>query len=240
MDDKIVSHYKGKEPRASSKLIADGFNRNHKAVSVLIKKYRDRFERLGFLASETVKPTGIYGGRPYKEYYLNEDQVYFLGTLFRNSETTLDFKERLVDEFRIARNKLAELEKGKNRPEYPAVRNSGKALRRQETDAIKAFIEYAEKQGSIHTDKYYMNLTAMENTALFITEQKFPNLRNVLSVEQLMIVGAADGIVSKAIYDGMEQKMYYKEIYKLAKERITQFAELHGKTEVLTKQIELF
>jgi len=236
----IVKFYKGKEARASSKLIAKGFERRHRAVTDLIEKYQDRFNRWGVLPFETVKPDGTYGGRPFKEYYLNEDQVYFLGTLFRNSEITLDFKERLVEEFRIARNKLAALEKEKSRPEYPKIRKSSKILRKQETDAIKAFVEYAESQGSEHADKYYIVLSKMENSALFITEQKFPNLRNVMSVEQLMIIGAADGIVSRAIYEGMGQKMFYKDIYQLAKERILQFADLHGKMEVVIKQLELF
>lgn len=240
MDKKIVSFYKGKEPRASSKLIAEGFERNHHAVTQLIEKYTERFKRFGGLPSQMVNPTGNAGGRPFVEYYLNENQVYFLGTLFRNSEITLNFKERLVKEFSKAREELAALKKEQNRPEYPAIREGGKILRKQETDAIQAFTDYAVKQGSKHPDKYYMLLTQMENTALFLTEQKFPNLRNVLSVEQLMIVGAADGIVSKAIHEGMKQKMFYKDIYQLAKERIIQFADLHGKTAVITKQIELF
>ncbi len=235
MDKQIVNFYKGKEPRASSKLIAEGFDRRHRAVTDLIEKYKERFKKFGVLPFETVKPDGDSGGRPYMEYYLNENQVYFLGTLFRNSDITLDFKERLVEEFSKARTELEILRKEQGRPEYKSVRSKGKVLRLE-----KEFVKYAEAQGSTHSEKYYEALTKMENAMLFITEQKFPNLRNVLKVEQLMIIGAADGIIKKALQDGMRGKMFYKDIYQLAKERVMQFAELHGKSEVMTKQLEMF
>ena len=54
-----------------------------------------------------------------------------------------------------------------------------------------------------------------------------------MTATQLMDVGFADKIVSKALIDGMSQGLPYKEVYKLAKERILIIAELHGKSDVI-------
>ena len=78
----------------------------------------------------------------------------------------------------------------------------------------------------------------MENKALFIITEKFPNLRNILNGMQLSIVASADIAVAKALKEGMEQELYYKEIYKLAKSRLEKFAEIVGKT-LVPVQMEL-
>jgi len=45
---------------------------------------------------------------------------------------------------------------------------------------------------------------------------------------------AADHIVARALKHGMNDKLHYKDIYKLAKEREEMFAELRGKSPILT------
>ena len=69
-----------------------------------------------------------------------------------------------------------------------------------------------------------MNITKMEYKALFFLEQKFKNIRDILNIHQLSIMMNADDIVLKALNDGMDQGLDYKDIYKLAKERIEIFA----------------
>jgi hypothetical protein len=70
----------------------------------------------------------------------------------------------------------------------------------------------------------------VQNKALFLIEQKFKNIRDILNLQQLSTVVCADKIVTKALDDGMELKMGYKDIYQLAKKRIESFADIHGKT----------
>jgi hypothetical protein len=79
----------------------------------------------------------------------------------------------------------------------------------------------------------------MENKALFLLEQKYTNLRDVLNIHQLSTVKSADMIVMKALNDGMEQKRHYADIYKLAKLRIESFAEIIGKTLVPESQLKV-
>jgi len=74
--------------------------------------------------------------------------------------------------------------------------------------------------------------------ALFLLEQKFKNLRDVLDLNQLATVTTADAIVAKAIKEGMTSRLNYKDIYQLAKSRVETLAELRGKTLIpATQQI---
>lgn len=125
----------------------------------------------------------------------------------------------------------------KQSPEWKQVRAEGKGDRRIETDAIKEFIEYAKSQGSKSAEKYYVNLSRMENKALFLVEQKYPNLRERLGISQLRTIQMADRIVAKALEDGMNQSLHYKEIYKLAKGQVETFAGCIGQSPVPAKAI---
>jgi len=114
----------------------------------------------------------------------------------------------------------------------------------EKSDTIKIFVEYVEAQGSTHAKTYYMNIQKMEYNALFEGGYKhikflslaFPNLKtlkDLLNTKQLFIVANADMIVEKVLKEGMGKGMGYKDIFKLAKERITIFAAVIGQTPIL-------
>ena len=78
------------------------------------------------------------------------------------------------------------------------------------------------------------------NSLLFIVDGTFKNLRDLMTRKQLMTVSSAEQIIDKALKDGMRKKMFYKEIYKLIKHRVQLFADLHGQSEIISKQLLLF
>jgi hypothetical protein len=139
------------------------------------------------------------GGRPVEYAILDEQQATFLITLMRNSEKVILFKEELTKQFFKQRVFIQNLIMQQKDPSWMNVRKDGKQVYFQKTDVIKDFIEYAIKQGSKSAKMYYINFAKMENKALFIFEQKFPNLREVLTIRQLMQVSIADDIIEKAI-----------------------------------------
>lgn len=49
----------------------------------------------------------------------------------------------------------------------------------------------------------------------------------------MLKVATADQIIEKALEDGMEQKLDYHDIYQLAKERVIQFSNIIGKSQVI-------
>ncbi|CAK0768816.1 hypothetical protein WCLP8_4290002 [uncultured Gammaproteobacteria bacterium] len=71
-------------------------------------------------------------------------------------------------------------------PEWQENRTTGKVMRHELTDTIKAFIEYAKAQGSRGADKYYMNITKMLNEAVLGTHaSNNPHFRDTLDAGQL-------------------------------------------------------
>lgn len=227
------------EPRAGTKLIADGFKRQHKDVLKLVHRYEKRFLRYGDLKRKTLK-SGEKGGRPGEEFLLNQGQFMFLGTLFRNSnDEVLDFKENLVAQFIELRDRLIKAKAQRGNKDWNLARDFGKESRRLETYAIKEFVEYAKAQGSRSAQMYYNNITRMMNGLLFIAEGKFKNLRDVATPQQLMTISSAEVIITKGLRDGMKAKIFYKEIYKDVKSRVMQFAELHGQTKIIEDQLKL-
>ena len=218
------------KPVTDTLTIAKGIGVTHKNVLGLLRKYSET-EILQTSAFETrILKTG---GRPTEYAILNEIQASFLITLMANSKKVVSFKEELAKQFFRQREIIQQLIQQQKDPNWMNVRKDGKIIYKQKTDVIKNFIEYAIKNGSKSANRYYENFAKMENKALFIFEQKYPNMREVLTIKQIMNVATADDIIEKAIKEGMDQELFYKDIYKLAKERIIKYVEIIGQSPIL-------
>jgi len=224
------------EARTGSFLLAQGLDREHKVVRDLIEKYRSDFEDFSVLKKRKLRSTG---GRAANEYMLDEDQFMFLGALLKNNKKVVAFKKAIVLQFKKCRLENEALQRHRHQPEYQITRDAGKLVRRQTTDIMQQFIEYAETQGSKNAGRYYSNITRMLNGLLFIVEGKFKNLRNMMTVPQLMTCSSAEQIIDRGLQDGMSRKKYYKDIYKDVKAKVEIFAGLHGKSEVISEQLKI-
>ena len=215
----------------TSLTLSEGVKYEHRTVLKLIREHLNDLHEFGTLALGVRKSRG----RPTEYYKLNELQVYFLMTLMQNNEKVTRFKKELIKEFGRMRNALLSIQINHQNQEWQQLRLEGKAVRRETTDAIKDFVEYAVKQGSKNAIRYYSNISKMENKALFILEQKFENVREVLNNHQLSTLKTADRIVYETLHEGMERNMDYKDIYKLAKERVETLATLVKPTIVVSE-----
>lgn len=207
----------------TSEILAQGVNYEHRTVLKLIRDHEKDISEFGIIALGVRKSKR---GKPTKYYKLNESQTYFLMTLMQNNESVTKFKKELVREFIRMRKALFNLTVEKQSDHWQQLRKSGKATRLDTTDTIKDFVEYAVKQGSKNAVMYYSNITKMENKALFILEQKFPNVREMLNGQQLATLRVADKMVMDTLQEGMECNTPYKEIYQLAKQRLSDFTKL--------------
>lgn len=223
----IVQLDKNNHVFTTTLIIAEGVNLEHRAVRQLIKNHIIDFKELG---ERTFEMSFLKTkNKPISYYKLSELQASFLITLMKNSRVVISFKKTLVKEFFRMQKELARISINQANQQWLEQRSSGKLERRAETDVIKNFVDYATKQGSQSANMYYMNISKMENKALFIVEQKYRNLRDVLGITDLSTLQNADHIVAKALKDGMNDNLNYKDIYKLAKERVELFASLRGK-----------
>lgn len=206
--------------------------KEHRVLKRVIADHINAFEEVGFLHLERQKPIDKKGGRPVESYLLTEDQFVILVLLAKNTPESVGLKLRVAKEFRRLKSIVANIVSQQRDPNWQNVRSDGKIAYKQKTDVIKSFVEYATLQGSKSASMYYRNLAKMENKALFLIEQKYSNLREILTIKQLMQVCTADDVIEKALIDGMKENLPYKEIYKLAKERIVSFAAIIGKSQV--------
>ena len=232
------------EARCGTFALAKGFERDHHRVLALIEKYKTRFLRLnnnsrlnGFVIRRVPVTKA---GRPTDEIMLNQKQFIFLGTLFRNTERVLDFKEKLANDFVETIISLQSQRVDTKTREWLENRATGKIVRLDETDTIKDFVEYAKLQGSQNADNYYVALSKCVNAQLFIVDGKFKNVREVMTATQLLDVKFADKIVANGLVEGMEQGLPYKEIYTLVKDRLITLAKMYGQSEIISKQLKIF
>lgn len=208
-----------------------GYN-EHRKLKAVISDNISAFNDIGLLPMERQKPTDKKGGRPTESYLLNEDHFILLVLLAKNTHESVELKIRVAAEFRRLKKVVANIASQQRDPEWMNVRADGKIAYKQKTDVIKQFVDYATSQGSKSASMYYSNLAKMENKALFFIEQKYKNLRDILTIKQLMQACTADDVIEKALLDGMDKKLAYKDIYVLAKERVHAFAEVIGKSQV--------
>ncbi len=212
--------------------------KEHRVLKRVIIDHIEAFEDLGFLHLEVQKPTKATGGRPTESYLLNEDHFILLVLLAKNSPESIKLKIRVSKEFRRLKNTVAALVAQRKTEGWQNVRKDGKQVYFQKTDVIKRFVDYATDQGSSSASRYYANLAKMENKALFFFEQKYGNLREVLTIKQLMQVATADDVIEKALTEGMQDELTYKDCYKLAKERVIAFSEIIGKSSVMSLTLD--
>ncbi len=232
-NDSIAVIHHGSQLVVDSRLVAEELGIKHKNFLETIRKYQAELEEFGQLRFETAVESK--SNNPEVFCWLTEEQSTFAMTLSRNSEKVIACKKKLVRGFYTAKLLLQQ----RQNAEWIEARNSGKRNRRQETDAIKAFVDYAKAQGSQSAEKYYMNISKMENKALFLVEQKYPNLRDILGIAELGLIAVADTIVANALAEGIIKAMHYKDIYKLAKERVEMLGSVHGKVLVPISQSAL-
>ena len=223
------------EPVTTSLIIAKGIKHTHKSVMELVRTYENHLKEFGTFAFETRKSKG----RPVEFCYLNEPQTSFLITLMRNTENVIKFKIALIKEFMRMKKTLLRILARQENAQWQELRKTGKVTRLYETDTIKTFVDYAINQGSQNANRYYSNISKMENKALFLLEQKFPNIRGLLTGQQILTIGAADQIIEKALKDGMIADLPYKDIYVKAKENIETFATVMGLSKVPDDDLHL-
>ena len=205
----------------TSLIISENLGLKHKSVLQLLGDHSDIPELSRFSNAEVRTK-----GRPITIACLTELQAIILVSLMKNSKEVIAFKVKLACEFLKNRMLLQQIVTQRQNLEYQVERERGKVQRKKCTDIIKDFVDYAVRQGSSNASRYYSNISKMEINGLFLIDQKFPNMREVLNTDQLHILEMADRAVQNAIIEGMEVNLPYKDIYQNAKAKIEAIAKI--------------
>ena len=153
----------------------------------------------------------------YRKYLLNRDGFTLLAMGF-TGQAALIWKLRYIQAFNLMEQTLLQHQS----PVWSDTRTYQKAIRRQETDTIKLFVEYAESQGSIHADQYYTQFSLLANKAAGITD------REMATVQQLNVLAMIENMIARRIEELIAENTPYKEIYQGCKGYVVGFQKYIG------------
>jgi phage regulator Rha-like protein len=214
-------------PTTTTPAIAKIFCRPHKNVLASVEKLISS----GTIDRLDLKP--IY----YRDKYGRDQRAYeitergaLIATPFIGGRRAEEGQVLLVDAFLKARKQIKRFRQAPPSPDWHRARIEAKSSRRTETDVVQIFVEYAHEQGSQNAEKYFIAITRAVNRALFSVEPRTgKDNRDNLTQHQLRTLSMADDIVARALREGMEKNLHYKDVYRYVVGRVMQFSTLVGK-----------
>jgi len=228
MKNELVFTQRG-EVYTSSKIVADKLGVVHKDLLRTIERIIERQNYSGLNSTLKFPQKFIEGtftnkkGRTYKCYYMNEQAFMKLVMHLSGYAKAEIVQDQFIEAFSLMKQALL----NKHNASWLEKRKQTKITRREETDVIKEFVEYATKQGSKNAKMYYQNITKMTNKALelLIQTKEGKPIRDLATVTELGFIQVVDHRAMLAIKDGMERQLPYKEIYRYAKDEVNKLVD---------------
>lgn len=153
-------------------------------------------------------------------YYLTQMGCEMIANKQTGAAGTL-FTAQYVKVFHAMKEFIME----RNSPIWQDTRELTKAVRKQETDAIREYVEYATAQGSTHAVRYYTSISRLANKTAGITD------RDLAHVEQLSGLMLVERIIAEEIRAGIAAGKPYKQIYTDLQARLSSINALLSPTE---------
>jgi len=219
---KLVFTGKKDEVYTTSEIIAEHAQVQHHTITRLIQQHENDFNDFGRVRFEIDTRNTKGGKQNVKVYCLNEQQATLLMTYLRNNDAVRAFKKELVRQFYAMREILWNQRMERQAESWQAARVEGKKTRRLETDAIKAFVEYAKAHGSKNPDKYYTNFTKLANLAVGLEAGN----RDKATTAQLFDLRVIENVIDKAILNEIADCTEYHRAYQNVKIKVLQVAAL--------------
>lgn len=211
----LVEVVKG-EPRTTSDLVGKEFGIAHNELLKKLTSFIGEISPVEF--SEMYKEDSrIIRGREFKTYNMNRDGYMFL-VMNISTKKAHGKKLSFIRAFNEMEKRLVALNHNSSDNEWLKVRSQSKALRLQQTDVIKDFVEYATLQGSKSAKFYYKHVTNATYKALNLIQHKKPKLKDTLDCMELSQLMVAENVAKLSIKRHMENNEHYKAIFVLVKQ----------------------
>ena len=201
---------RGKDAVCDSLDVAEHFGKQHRNIIQTI----DNLTAENSAVKELFKKSTYKAdnGQQYRRYFMNRDGFSLLVMGF-TGQAALEWKLKYIEAF----NRMEQLLAQKQTQVYKDTRSYQKAIRQQETDAIRSLVEYAESQGSSNAARYYTSLSKLADKTAGITD------RERATMEQLGALALIENIIARCILEGVELQEPYKDIYLECKRKLEQF-----------------
>jgi len=201
--------------------VAENFNKYHKHVLEKIDSYfeiDDEFSRSNF----RLRNFKGNDGKEHRKYEMTRDGFTMLAMSFTGKKA-FEWKKNYMNAF----NTMEQIITQKQNQEWQIARTKGISIRKDLSDTIAQFVSYATSQGSTKANFYFSNITKETYKALKLLEarEKTPSsFRDTLTSFDLSALTMAEYVAQGALMEGMIKRMFYKEIYQYAKEKVLIFA----------------
>lgn len=199
-----------------------------RTIDKIVKKYPSHqrgTSDIKFIETTTINKQK----REYRSYDMNEPAFIKLVMNLWKYEKAEIIQDLFIKAFFHMRNVLQQ----HTNASWIEAREVWKQERLAETDTIKDFVDYAEKQGNTKARYYYSTLTNLTYKALELVDRETP-IRDILNSVWLQYLAELERQVQYALQDGMKEWLDYKHIYANTKERIIKYCEFIPKRVVLT------
>lgn len=213
-----VFEYRG-QIVTNSRDVAALIGKPHFMIMRTIRTMETHFSQCNFASADffTKATYTDEQGKPRPCYYLTQMGCEMVANKQTGAAGTL-FTAQYVKAFHAMKEFIME----RNSPIWQDTRALTKAVRKQETDAIRELVEYATGQGSKHAVRYYTSISRIANKAAGITD------RDRAHVEELTALMLIERVIAEEIRAGIAAEQPYKEIYTAIQQRLLTFGEITG------------
>jgi len=218
---------KGQEVYCDSQIVSDKFGKRHSNVIRKIEQTIKDYSQIKGLKNETlkfIKTEGNYRNQKYEMYLMDKKAFTILAMGFTGKEALL-WKCRFADAFFEMEKIISRTEYNKSNFEFQQARTMAIENRKEETDTIKQFVEYATKQGSQNAKYYYKHITSSAYKHLHLIQHKQPKLRETMDFMQVNQLILAEKLIKESLEYHMQNGEHYKTIFVLINQELEKFAE---------------
>lgn len=132
------------------------------AIKNIHNKNRDRFDKMSITVTGAQFEPPLRNNKSADRVYMYKE-VGIYAMCARSRQPIADDFNDWVSAVIISIRKNGYYIAYEKDAKWLGIRQETKAVRKQETDKIKEFIEYAKEQGSTHAETYYQNFTKLVN-----------------------------------------------------------------------------
>lgn len=197
-----------------------GYALEYKNPSKGVENVHNRhYERISKFCT-TVRGSQIEGGPihidPNQDIWFYTERGIYEICRFSHQKIANDFYDWVYDTISAIRSNGYYIASEKDK-KWLSIREETKRVRRQETDMIQKFIEYAKAQGSAHADRYYTHFTNLANKRCGIK----PGEREKADQKTLLRLKSLETLIEMRLETLADKGIPYKEVFNDVKNLIS-------------------
>jgi len=215
------------EVYCDSQMVADKFGYQHVHVMRVIRRLIDEYGKLEVCQSahlNFVETEREWHGQRFKRFMMDRRAFSLLAMRFQGAKA-LEWQVKFNDAFYLMEKTLLVEQTNKGNASWVTQREQGKLARKEATDTISEFVEYAKNQGSHNAQFYYKHVTVACYKCLQLVQSEKPKLRDTLDIMELNQLALAEHLAEKSLKKHMASGEHYKAIFSLVKADLERFAE---------------